>query len=456
VKRKKQKQAEEARQDTLLQLQTLEASRNQLSGQVSEAYKNAKKSEEEVEKLKTQVKVYKESKVVGVDGSEGQKMAMQADLDSFRDHMQSQVDRLTNNVESRLEETSKQQANVMIQMSEQIARAVSAEASAQTNRIEQMFGAVMAAQASSTQLLTKESNQDKEVTPPGTTTTPALPAPDVHELRRIEANGRRLLQVLIMARERQRIAYTHRAFAAFKAHAQDSIITEMSTRSGVYKGATNCANMEGGGYVLVLHSIPQLAAKLSTWVAHMENKSEPDFSLGFTVSKDIRFDKHGDIIVPAHVQPLVFNEQESKAHTPAGSRHQQRKKKHGAMKMNRREASGQHPALAELQESDSASGSGYDGDDSAASGDDLDPEDQPPGTVQKSLSAEGFSLTELLALEAEDGQGNKKEEEEGDGSDASDYVQIEDEDMVNESELQLPPKCHLHPVGTLRIQGKAD
>jgi hypothetical protein len=76
--------------------------------------------------------------------------------------------------------------------------------------------------------------------------------------------------------------------------------------------------------------------------------------------------------------------------------------------------------------------------------------------VQKSLSAEGFSLTELLALEAEDGQGNKKEEEEGDGSDASDYVQIEDEDMVNESELQLPPKCHLHPVGTLRIQGKAD
>jgi hypothetical protein len=71
--KKKQKQAEEARQDTLLQLQTLEASRDKLSGQVSEAYKNAKKSEEKVEKLKTQVKVYKESKVVGVDGSEGQK-----------------------------------------------------------------------------------------------------------------------------------------------------------------------------------------------------------------------------------------------------------------------------------------------------------------------------------------------------------------------------------------------
>jgi hypothetical protein len=95
----KQKQAEEARQDTLLQLQTLEASRDKLSGQVSEAYKNAKKSEEKVEKLKTQVKVYKESKAVGMDGSEGKKMAMQADLDSFRDHMQSKLDRLTDDVE---------------------------------------------------------------------------------------------------------------------------------------------------------------------------------------------------------------------------------------------------------------------------------------------------------------------------------------------------------------------
>jgi hypothetical protein len=93
----------------------------------------------------------------------------------------------------------------------------------------------------------------------------------------------------------------------------------MSTRSGVYKNATHYANLEGGGYVLVQHSIPQLAAKLSTWAAHMESKSEPDYSLGFTVSKDIHFDKHGDITVPAHVQPLISNEHESKAHTPTGS-----------------------------------------------------------------------------------------------------------------------------------------
>jgi hypothetical protein len=141
-----------------------------------------------------------------------------------------------------------------------------------------------------------------------------------------------------MARERQRIAYSHRAFAAFKEHTQDSIITEMSTiRSGVYKNATHYANMEGDGYVLVRHSIPQLAAKLSTWVAHMENKSEPDYSLGFTVSKDIQFNKHGNIIVPAHVQPLISNKQESKAHTPTGSRHEQRRKKHGATKIKRGE-----------------------------------------------------------------------------------------------------------------------
>jgi hypothetical protein len=124
--KKKQKQAEEARQDTLLQLQTLEVSRDKLSGQVSEAYKNAKKSGEKVEKLKTQVKGYKENKVVGMGGSEGQKMAMQADLDSCRDHMQSKLDRLTNDVEARLEKASKQQTNVMLmlQMSEQIARTV--------------------------------------------------------------------------------------------------------------------------------------------------------------------------------------------------------------------------------------------------------------------------------------------------------------------------------------------
>jgi hypothetical protein len=78
--------------------------------------------------------------------------------------------------------------------------------------------------------------------------------------------------------------------------------------------------------------------------------------------------------------------------------------------------------------------------------------------VRKVSSGNGFSLNELLALEADDGQGNKEEEEEeeGDGSDASDYVEIEDEDIFNETTLQLPPKCHLHPVGTLRIQGKAD
>jgi hypothetical protein len=51
--KKKQKQAEEARQDSLLRLQTLgQASRDQLPGQVTEAYKNAKKPEEKVEKLR--------------------------------------------------------------------------------------------------------------------------------------------------------------------------------------------------------------------------------------------------------------------------------------------------------------------------------------------------------------------------------------------------------------------
>jgi hypothetical protein len=55
--------------------------------------------------------------------------------------MQSKLDRLTNYVESRLEKASKQQTDVMLQMSEQIARAVvAAEPTAQSNRIEQMSG----------------------------------------------------------------------------------------------------------------------------------------------------------------------------------------------------------------------------------------------------------------------------------------------------------------------------
>jgi hypothetical protein len=76
----------------------------------------------------------------------------------------------------------------------------------------------------------------------------------------------------------------------------------------------------------------------------MENKSEPDYTLGFTVSRDIKFTEHGNTIVPAHVKPLVFRDQEHGAATPTGSRHEQRTKKVG-----RRERSNQHPALAELQ-----------------------------------------------------------------------------------------------------------
>ena len=59
----------------------------------------------------------------------------------------------------------------------------------------------------------------------------------------------------------------------------------------------------------------------------MEHKSEPDYTLGFTVSRDIHFDKHGNIIVPAHVEPLIFREQGYGSSTPTGSRHEQRKKK---------------------------------------------------------------------------------------------------------------------------------
>jgi hypothetical protein len=85
----------------------------------------------------------------------------------------------------------------------------------------------------------------------------------------------------------------------------------------------------------------------------------------------------------------------------------------------RREGSDQHPALEELPSSDSDTNPGAEDDLLTAPGDDLDPEDQPPGTVKKApSSADGFSLNELLALEADDGQGNRKEEEEGDESDA--------------------------------------
>jgi hypothetical protein len=154
------------------------------------------------------------------------------------------------------------------------------------------------------------------------------------------------------------------------------------------------------------------------------------------ISKDIKFNKHGNTIVPAHVQPLIFNEQEFKAHTPTGSRHKQRRKKHGPTNIKRREASGQHPALEELPSSDSNVDPNSDEDRATASGDDLDPEDQPPGTVRKVPSGNGFSLNELLALEAGDGQGHKEEEEEVDGSDASDYVEIEDEDSFNETDHQ--------------------
>jgi hypothetical protein len=137
-------------------------------------------------------------------------------------------------------------------------------------------------------------------------------APDVHEQRQIKADARGLLQVKIARHDRQRITYAHRAFAAFNRQTQNSIMDEMNTECR--KG----------------HNISQLAARLSTWaIMHIVNKAEPDYSLGFTVSKDIQFDAHGDIIVPAHVKPLLFrtpdrsDDEEEIVITPTGNRHEQ-------------------------------------------------------------------------------------------------------------------------------------
>jgi hypothetical protein len=164
--KKAQAQLEKEKADTILELQTLEASKTMMSERMSQANLEAKRSNEKVEELKTQVKGHREHTAVGLDGTKGQQIAMQADLDSFREQIQSQVDRMSHDVDSRLKEASKQQTDAMVQMSEQIARAVSAETTAQADRIEQMFGQMMAAQASSKLLLDKESKQDKEATPP--------------------------------------------------------------------------------------------------------------------------------------------------------------------------------------------------------------------------------------------------------------------------------------------------
>jgi hypothetical protein len=60
--------------------------------------------------------------------------------------------------------------------------------------------------------------------------------------------------------ERQRITYSHRAFAALKqlTH-EDSIMDDMTIE---------CKRG---------HNISQLAVKLSTWAMHISNKSKPDY-----------------------------------------------------------------------------------------------------------------------------------------------------------------------------------
>jgi hypothetical protein len=67
------------------------------------------------------------------------------------------------------------------------------------------------------------------------------------------------------------------------------------------------------------------------------------------------------------------------------------------------------------------------------------------GSVKKAAPSTGYSLCDLLDTQADDGQGND-EGTEGDASEESDYVEEEDEGLVNESTLLLPPKCHLHPT----------
>jgi hypothetical protein len=78
-----------------------------MSEGMAQANLEAKRSNEKVEDLKTQVKVFREHEVVGPDGAEGQQMAMQAGLDSFREQIQRQVDWMSHNVDSRLDEASK-------------------------------------------------------------------------------------------------------------------------------------------------------------------------------------------------------------------------------------------------------------------------------------------------------------------------------------------------------------
>jgi hypothetical protein len=82
------------------------------------------------------------------------------------------------------------------------------------------------------------------------------------------------------------------------------------------------------------------------------------------------------------------------------------------------------------------------------SDDEENPEDLPRGTPSKAKV--GLSVRELLDQEADDGEGNEEDDEEEARS--SDYEANSDDDLIDEKDLLLPPKHHLHLIGESRIK----
>jgi TPP-dependent trihydroxycyclohexane-1,2-dione (THcHDO) dehydratase len=68
--KKSQEQVVKEKQDTILEMQALGASKTMVSSLLTDANLKAKRMGEKVESLKTQVKGYKEHAVVGLDGTQ--------------------------------------------------------------------------------------------------------------------------------------------------------------------------------------------------------------------------------------------------------------------------------------------------------------------------------------------------------------------------------------------------
>jgi hypothetical protein len=279
-----------------IDLDASEAPKAALSERVAEKNKEEKMTKIKMEGLQMQVSKYKASAVVNDDGEVVQSAVSKAEIEGMNEKVLESVHHMINEVYGRLNQVEERQEKLGGDIVGSLTQLLSTEAAAQSLRIEQIMNVVVSRDR-------EDCSAPKGVTP--TQQPPAMSKLDEamkkaeeEERELLMWNTKKVLQVMVMVKERQRIWSTHRFFGLLKEHTKLSVLDEMT------KAVT--------GKVKSKYSNAELTDKVGTWVEHDESHGEPDCSLGLTVTSEITFDEDCNPIVPPPAKPLYEKKKKKK------------------------------------------------------------------------------------------------------------------------------------------------